>query len=196
MRYHHLILVLAALVLHGCGMTNNLKQGVKEDFEFKAGGQEGLVVFSTRFSPAGCAGDVPGSAAMVGVYTEESLKPMDTIFLKTPLLTADFENPVGYVFVRKLRSGRYSFDHFGYAWGYLPGQGGDSEKWLGLSFIVTPGKVYYLGEISIAMTSCIDFDFKVSDQKQRDLRVFASRMHKIPASSVRSQILTPVNRAR
>lgn len=183
--------VVLALTLTACGgTTSNLKQGVKEDFEFTAGGQDGLVVFSTRFSTTGCAGNVPGSGAHMMIFHENSRKSEGPVFLKSPILKPDVENPLVHVFVKKLRSGRYVFDRFGYAWGYLPGQGHDSNKPLGLSFIVSPGKIYYLGEISIAMKSCEDFDIQVSDQRQRDLAVFASRMQKIPASWVRPQLMS------
>ncbi|HRE17991.1 MAG TPA: hypothetical protein PLW86_13150 [Rhodocyclaceae bacterium] len=169
-----LLLLFASLLATSCKSIHTI------DGEYRFSDGYGLVAISTRIDNR-CAMTLFSSGA-INFYALNGNRTSGLFLLDNSLVQRDFENPPGYFFVRSLPEGDYRLSNISFH-GYI------SRKPLDIPFSVTAGKTKYLGEFSVDVPNCNGFNYRVTDQWERDQNIFRTRVTNLPPASVEKQIL-------
>ncbi|MCW8922731.1 MAG: hypothetical protein OQK69_03760 [Gammaproteobacteria bacterium] len=142
----YLPIVLILFVIGGCSTAPN---NINNNYSFNEHPNEGLISYSTRWK-FNCERNSPLiSEHSYFSYKNESAE--HRIVLHNPFLSSDFDNPPGNVHINTATAGKYSID-------MIKLTNGSTNYNLKLkkpiSFNVERGKINYLGEMSVEVSSC------------------------------------------
>lgn len=186
MKHLYLAFALAALAQGCAGMAKNLLQNVPDDYKLSANDPTALVVLSTRFVQGGCTGG-SSMGSVSAALTKESSKPSSQmLWMVSPLLQSDSADPTRQLSIRKIEPGQYVISQINYAYSLTNSTIADNIR---IPFTVAAGQAYYLGELTVTAKDCKTLTAKITNQRKRDMALFATRLKNVPPASVQDQIL-------
>lgn len=103
------------------------------------------------------------------------------------MLQKDATDPTRQLFIRRVVPGQYVITQFSYAYSAL-GAATVNDN-IRVPFTVAAGQAYYLGELTVTAKDCKTLTAKATNQRKRDMALFATRLKKFPPALVQDQIL-------
>ncbi len=142
----YLPIALLSAVIGGCTTAGT---NINNNYSFNEHPNEGLVSYSTRWIYK-CKNNSP----LIGehsYFTYKNKSAEHRIVLHNPFLGSDFDNPPGNVHINTAAAGKYSIDEIKLTDGYINYYLKINKP---ITFNVEQGKINYLGEMSVEVSSC------------------------------------------
>jgi hypothetical protein len=176
-------LVMSALFGIACGPSRHNVRDVEGDFSFAERPENGLIIISTRLS-SDCKHGEDSLVAIHYVDDSYTLKRTGSIPVGDPFREHDIKDPSGYFSIREVNAGPHAFCR-------LMPFGSWPEN---IPFEVKAGKAVYLGELHVHISGCgsgpTKFAINVTDQWERDGRLFQQRLETLRSEDVVKSLLT------
>jgi hypothetical protein len=186
MRLRLFEVALAVLMCTGCASTrDSARYDADADYRPAEHPGKGLVIVSTRLSTDCRKGENPSARLW---YRDSPFvqRPTSVIPVNDPVVEQAFQAPPGHFSVKELFEGKYQVQQLEIR--RTPHITKDTE----IPFEVETGKAVYLGEIHVKLTHCDSIPVittVVSDQWERDSKLFEQKMKNVRADEVVKRLL-------
>lgn len=173
-----LVIVLTAFV-------TSCISALPTDQPLPANTHDAIMVISTRINDQCAERANTVDLRVLGTTLRGRRESLNLLF-RSDSLKPDFTNPSGYFIVRRVPAGDY-YSFMLQKTGLKAGDFVSSE--LSGGFTLHPGKINYLGEVTVTLPTCDHFKLTVSDQRKRDAALFDARMKHLESSDFETQLL-------